>query len=146
MSSRVSESKLMKFVNVRTDQGFRAIHYAAFRGNLDMINKLVLNGADVHATTRKGLNLLHIAAQGDQINSLVYFLEKFELKITSEDKFGSTPLHWACFTGSEAIVNFIINRYISEDDINKPDSEGLTPLHLAVMSGKHLNYLKIKYF
>jgi ankyrin repeat protein len=126
----------MKFINKKTDQGFSAFHYAVFRGNLEMINILISNGADVNATTRKGLNSLHIAAQSDQINSLIYLVEKFKMQILSEDKFGSNPLHWACFTGSEICVNYIINRYVKDHDINKQDNEGLTPLHLAVMSGK----------
>jgi palmitoyltransferase ZDHHC13/17 len=126
----------MKFINKKTDQGFRALHYAVFRGNIETIDLLISNGADVHATTRKGLNSLHIAAQSDQINSLVYLIEKFQMKILAEDKFGSSPLHWACFTGSEICVNYIINRYVEEDEINKQDNEGLSPLHLAVMSGK----------
>ena len=45
---------------------------------------------------------------------------------------GSTALHWACYTGSEAAVIFLLSWNLN---INAQDREGITPLHLAVMSG-----------
>ena len=45
----------------------------------------------------------------------------------------STPLHWACFSGAELTINYII---AWGGDLNARDQKGLTPLHLAVKSYK----------
>jgi len=34
---------------------------------------LIANGADINAQTIQGINMLHVAAQGDQAYSLTYF-------------------------------------------------------------------------
>jgi palmitoyltransferase len=133
---RINLLKFVKFVNKPTNHGFRAIHFAVFRGNIDMINYLLANGANLYLKTHKELNVLQIAAQGDQPQSLIYLIEKFQMDLESVDKFGSSVFHWACYSGSEYVVNFILCRYLDKIDINKKDLEGLTPLHLAVFSGK----------
>lgn len=54
-------------------------------------------------------------------------------KIQVEDSKGSTPLHWACYSGSESAVNALM---AWEAEIDCQDKiYGLTPLHLAVLSG-----------
>ena len=78
--------------------------------------------------------MVHIAAQGDQPISLAYF-KSIGLDLNKKDGKGSTPLHWAAYLASENAVNFLSSW--EEIDINAQDKEGLlTPLHLAVMSGK----------
>lgn len=123
--------EIIKWVNEKSEQGYTAMHYASYRGNIDIINKLIENGADFEIINKRGLNVLHMAAQGNQPNSLVYFKDKYSMNIQSVDDLGSTPLHWACYTGSENAVIYLISWNV---DINCKDKEGLTPLHLAVMS------------
>jgi palmitoyltransferase len=131
----VDDEKFKKFINKPSDNGLTAIHYAAFRGNIQIIKNLIECGSNLEFTTKKGLNVLHLAAQGDQSNSLVFFIEKYGFSIESVDKYGSSVLHWACYVGSENIVNYVVDRYKKFIDINKKDNEGLTALHLAVLSG-----------
>ena len=63
----------------------------------------------MHALTNTGQNVIHIAAQGDQPESIIYFKDKYNLNINAKDSSGSTPLHWACHTGSELSLNFLIS-------------------------------------
>lgn len=44
---------------------FTALHYASFRGNIYMMETLIKNGASCDVKNKFGLNVLHIAAQGD---------------------------------------------------------------------------------
>jgi ankyrin repeat protein len=127
-----AKTEIKKWVNEQTEQGYTALHYAAYRGNIDICNKLIECGAEVEVINKRGLNVLHMAAQGNQANALVYFKEKYSLNIHSVDEMGSTPLHWACYTGSEISVAFLLSW---NPNINAQDKEGLTPLHLAVKSG-----------
>jgi ankyrin repeat protein len=42
--------------------GFTALHFASYHGNPKMIDLLVDCGANVYATNRQEINMLHVAA------------------------------------------------------------------------------------
>jgi palmitoyltransferase ZDHHC13/17 len=44
---------------------FTPLLYASFRGNVEMCKLLLDLGADISSTNKFGLNVLHVAAQGD---------------------------------------------------------------------------------
>jgi ankyrin repeat protein len=123
---------LIKWVNMQSEQGYTALHYASYRGNIDVIKILIESGANLNITNKRGLNVFHMSAQGNQPTSLVYFREKYNFDLHSIDDMGSTALHWACYTGSENAVIFILSY---SPKLNIQDKEGFTALHLAVMSG-----------
>lgn len=50
-------------MNVKTSKDeFTALHYASFKGNIQIIQILMDNGADMQVRNMHGLNVLHIAA------------------------------------------------------------------------------------
>ena len=54
---------LLEFLNSKTlNDGWTALHYASFAGNLDAIYSLIQNGADYKLLNLNGLNMLHVAA------------------------------------------------------------------------------------
>lgn len=93
-----------------------------------MIKYLMSLGGDPFAVNPCDINMLHVAAQGDQPLSLALFL-KLGLDINSRDQRQSTPLHWAAFAGAEMSMNYIL---AWNGEIDLQDAKGLTPLHLAV--------------
>jgi ankyrin repeat protein len=123
------------WINHKGDNGFNCLHYAAFRGNLKIIVKVIENGADIYIKNNNGLNVMHMAAQGDQPGALIYFKEKYDIKINCADAVMSSPLHWACYMGSETCVDYLTSW---NSDLNAKDKDGFTPLHLAVMTGNIL--------
>lgn len=129
-----AQKEIEKFVNSKSKrQGFTAMHYASFNGNIDIIEKLIKWRADIEVSNYRGLNVLHMAAQGNSPNTLVYFKEKYNMNLQSVDEICSSPLHWACYSGSDLAINFLLSWDVN---LNYKDKEGITPLHLAVMSGK----------
>ena len=72
--------------------------------------------------------MLHVAAQGDQASSL-YCFKRLGVDINAQDDKGSTPLHWACYSHSEIALSYIL---AWEPELDKPDFEGQSCLHLAV--------------
>lgn len=127
-----SEQEITEWVNTRTDEGFTAVHFASFKGSIELIKLLEGYGADTQVKNHQGLNVMHIAAQGDQPISLAYFLRK-GFDIQELDNKGSTPLHWAAFLGMENATIYLTSW---GSDANLKDVEsGFTPLHLAVVSG-----------
>ena len=99
-----------------------------------MIEYLIAIGADPFNTNQCNINMLHVAAQGDQPISLAYFMA-LGLDINSRDTRNSTPLHWAAFAGADMGLSFIVAR---NADVNSRDIKGLTPLHLAVKTSEDI--------
>ena len=78
---------IQAFVNDGNSQGFTCLHYAAYRGNMEMI---------------KLFTVMHSAAQNNQLVSLLFFFLFFFffLSFNIADKRKSTLLHEASKTGS----------------------------------------------
>jgi ankyrin repeat protein len=74
------------------------LHYAAFKGYIEILDYLAEIGANQEIRTKSGLNVLHLSAQGDQIKSFVFYQNKIPIDCLDDRK--STPLHWAAFSGS----------------------------------------------
>ena len=61
-----TENQVRSWVNHKTDEdGFAALHFASFRGNVSVIELLLKHGADMYVRNNFGINVLHVAAQGD---------------------------------------------------------------------------------
>ena len=153
--------KLIQFINTKNDKGIYPIHYASFRGSIDIIKLLIENGADITKKTEKNLSIIHYCAQGNMPSSLIYFYLKFRnenkslLKkdkyklIFDEDGAGSTILHWAVYSLAEDFILYLINLDIfdTEQDkinfINKQDRQGYTALHLCTTSNSSRLALKL---
>lgn len=96
-----------------------------------LIKLLIRHGADINAKNKFGINMLHVAAQGDQPISLYYFKNK-GLDLHSRDDRESTPLHWATYSKSEIALCYLLAWL--DGNFEDQDVEGYTPLHLAVKS------------
>lgn len=125
-------------LNSKGDDAFTALHFASFHGNTTMIKLLIRHGADAFASNSQGINMLHVAAQGDQPVSIAYFLD-LGLDINSRDARNSTPLHWASFSGAELTMSYIV---AWGGGLEHKDTKGLTPLHLAVKSYREFHSMK----
>ena len=93
--------------NASSEDNFTALHFASFFGNLALIKLLVKHGANVHSVNHLGINMVHVAAQGDQALSIAYF-QNCGISINSFDKTNSQAIHWAAYAGSELAIGFII--------------------------------------
>jgi len=129
-----AEMEIKKWVNMPTssDEGFYPLHFSSFHGNPKLIELLVAAGANINVKNKQGINLLHVGAQGDQAYSLTYFKNHINLNDTDDEK--SSPLHWACFSGSDTAIYFLL---AWAENVNSQDNMGYTPLHLAVRSAEH---------
>lgn len=103
-----TDHAIKKWVNSRTNTDqFTPLHLASFKGNMDAVHTLMAHWADPNAENFYGLNMLHVAAQGDAAPSLFYFKQK-DVDINKKDKRGSTPLHWACYSNSEIALSYLL--------------------------------------
>lgn len=88
--------------------------------------------------TPMGLDVVHLAAQGDFPQLIAYFAE-IGVGLESIDTKGLTPLHWSSYMGNYYSSLILCSLRVSRNVI---DSEGRTPLHLAVI-GNNLRVIKL---
>lgn len=62
---RYTGERKRAWLNRKDNEGFTCIHYAVFRGNIELAMLLEEHGADIYAINKQGLTVIHIAAQGD---------------------------------------------------------------------------------
>ena len=123
-------SEHLSYINQKNSKGYNALLYSAFRGNLQIFTKLMDNGADINSTTSSsGLNALHLAAQGNFPNIIIYLIEKYGMNINSQDNKGNSGLHWAVYMNSKQAVNYLIYYKI---DQNLRDNDNETALDIAI--------------
>lgn len=62
----LTPDQLSTWVNLKDNgDGFTALHFASFKGKPVMCDLLLTAGADMQAKNNFGINMLHVAAQGE---------------------------------------------------------------------------------
>lgn len=127
------DQEFSDWLNKKNNEGFTPLLYAAYSGKMDVIRYFVEDHrVNEFAKTNNGLNALHLASQKNMVSPFLYFRGRISLE--EVDDMNSTPLHWAAYMNSEEVVFYILST-ISIESMNKKDSEGNTPLMLAVTYG-----------
>lgn len=146
-----------KYINIKADNGYSALHYTVFKSNLKIFLRLISLGADVCIDNKikNGLSLMHLAAQGNSISIMTYFHNYHHVPYDLPDETNATPLHWSAYLGNEESVEFLLSSLVYEKSkstgktliytiynkfiyeiINKVDNDGLTAYHMACMNNK----------
>ncbi|WP_162297605.1 ankyrin repeat domain-containing protein [Wolbachia endosymbiont of Folsomia candida] len=148
-------------------RGRNLLHLAALSGNKECVNSLINLIKDQFEVEDENLvylinedidsNLiLHMAAISGNTACIEYLVEKISLvlevdyispvdickKITSENRYGQTPLHLASMCYNDEVIQFLCDSIkksgILKKEINSKDRLGRTPLHCAVMNDSEL--------
>ena len=133
-------SQLAFWVNQFSNDHFTCLHFAVFRGNKvpttqELITLFIEIGADIAATNKQGLSVMHIAAQGDQPLSLALLHYQYGINYLGLDDKRSTALHWAAYLGSDQAAALLLAWDKEKHLIDEQDADGHTALHLAAISG-----------
>lgn len=126
--------ELKNFINEASNEGYTALHYASFRGNIKILKIFIENGGDINLKAKDGSNILHMAVKGNQPSSFVFLKETYSLDINEGDNLDRSPLHISSDTGNELIQKYILS--YKEININKQDKNGQTPMHIAILGNK----------
>ncbi|WP_341808223.1 ankyrin repeat domain-containing protein [Wolbachia endosymbiont (group E) of Neria commutata] len=106
------------------------LHMAASCDNSGVITLLLERGADVNAKNGKGRTPLIIAADNGRFQIVEELLKHNPDVNHAEMKHSYTALHAAVTGYSLKLIKILLE--CENIDVNIPDKNGLTPLHLAV--------------
>jgi len=93
--------------------GETALHYATYKGNIDLCNILLShNNIDVNKTNNDDKTVLHIAAKNGSLNGSLAIvralLRRPETQVNAQDKNNRTPLHIAYQSFQRNIIDTLL--------------------------------------
>ncbi|WP_341816915.1 ankyrin repeat domain-containing protein [Wolbachia endosymbiont (group A) of Agelastica alni] len=119
-------TEVAKFLaTVKDNDDKTALHYAAEKGNLDLVRLLIENVADINAKNKDGMTPFKIALVYDK-TEVINFLA------IAKDKNNNTALHYAV-EGDEYGLTFSL--LFKGADLEARNEDGMTPLLLAAKRG-----------
>ena len=115
--------------------------WAAACGNVDSVQKFLVQGVDPDAIDGAGRTAISLAAEHGQIQTLKLLCESQEKPSTQRcDIFGRNALWWATYGGHTETVQFLLNE--RQDCINLADVYAMSPLSAASNCG-HEDVVKL---
>jgi ankyrin repeat protein len=131
-------------VNSPGYNGWSALHAAAFKGHVQVVQILLEHNADINAQNNRGEVPLHLAAcpnSRDGLIPMMQLLLDHGADVNARDNEGSTPLHHSSHTGDESRwrkagtvegTRFLLEHGASIDAVN---NMGETPRQRALVEG-----------
>lgn len=94
-------------VNLNNLEKNTALHEAAFKGNMEMIDGLLAAGADVNRQNNAGKAPIHRAVSANHLGVVKTLVEK-GADINLQDTMGYTPCHYAAFFGLKECTEYLV--------------------------------------
>lgn len=126
-------------INERNAYETTALQLAARDGNLEIMEILIDNGADVNlGESWLKIAPLHVAARNGNIAMLKLLIEN-GADMNIENHTGAKPIHYAARAGHSDVVDLLLAKGV---DVNSRDAEDYTPLHNSTYNG-HMDLTKL---
>jgi len=107
--------------------GRTPLHWAVYKGHLEVVSRLLARGAQIDAVTKFRSTLLHLAASGGHPEVVSLLLAR-GAKTGAVNRSGQTPLHLAASEGHLEVVNLLLAGGAQTGAVTK---DGKTALDLA---------------
>ena len=109
--------------------GTTALMHAAMHGYAELVNLLLLHGAQAGVRRNDGMTAVSLAAQYGRPAALGAFFRADAALVEASDGVGRTPLHWAVLSRHPPTVKYILGRWGA--NVTAVDDKGCQPLHLC---------------
>ncbi|XP_065023100.1 uncharacterized protein LOC135648976 [Musa acuminata AAA Group] len=115
--------------------GLVPLHFAAARGDLEMVGLLLQNDeSTAYLRDNGGASAIHVAASFGHVNVIKHLIQTCHGCTEVRDGEGGNFFHVAISKRREQVVRFVATSPSLTDLLNEPDSNGNTPLHRAIIS------------
>lgn len=131
--------KVVLALNAQTASGETAVHWATLYRNVEVLEVLIENGADLNTKDNSKKTALHKAIINDDHMSVRIILDSKRADTQIEDAFGWTPLRRAASNGQEGLVRLLLQ---NNDKIDARDKDGWTALRWAAHKG-HITIVEL---
>ena len=120
-------------VHVSNKNGYSSLLSACFLGHVLLVTELVNRKADVNqAQSAQGWTPLGLAASKGHVEVARILLDLGNASVDTANVFGETPLMLAADSGNDDMVNLLIKRKASMDEVSR---DGLTAFQIARKRG-----------
>ena len=141
-----NQMTLINLLSKKDKGGNTPMLFAAFRGNIKIMEKMINLGVKYDCTNNAGLNIIHMAAQSDCANVIIYFKEKYNFELFKNDDLNNNSLHWACSSGSKSALDYLL-LYINKENNNESiidsiNNQGQSALHITVLTTGSISTIK----
>eukprot|EP01156_Anaeramoeba_ignava_P002133 Anaeramoba_ignava/a217643_27.p1 GENE.a217643_27~~a217643_27.p1 ORF type:complete len:1308 (-),score=456.18 a217643_27:44-3631(-) len=119
-------------IHIKNEDGQTALHLATSYGHIDLLKYIFDQGGNLHEKDSKGNTLLHLSTATHNYSIFEYILSKSADLFAKNNK-EQTIIHSAAKNGfTQLIENLLQQKSSKKLNINAKDSNGKTPLILAV--------------
>jgi len=115
-------------IEAATNYKYTLLILASANGNLEVVNYLLNQGANVLAKTDQGVSSFSLAAEKGHLEIVKALYRKNSSILEQKDKKGRTALIWAAMKGHLDVVKFLVSK---NADTNVRSNEGENPLLVA---------------
>ena len=122
--------KYLKDLYKTTKHHTSVLHFAIIGGNIETIQYLIDNNADLNARNIYGETPLHWCCKEGTIE-VAKLLIHHGANYTRADFDGNTPLHWAVEYNQHEIVSYLLSKGVS---CNEANTDLQTPMEIAVLN------------
>lgn len=119
---------LSDIINIRGENSWAPMHFACWIGNLNIVNLLYYNQADINAVARGGITPVMVCCIKGGIKLLNHLIS-MRVCLDQTDENGNNVLHFAAKSGCVECVRALINSH--KVDILLKNSEGKAPIDLV---------------
>ncbi|KAF2883925.1 hypothetical protein ILUMI_22242 [Ignelater luminosus] len=131
-------AKLFLEMDIDQEEKNRALHVAANTGEINMIDLLLSNGADVHASDIRNVTPIVDSTVHGNVEVLHHFLHR-GINMQSIEYDGRNLLYAAISMGYQDVVDLLLSHGF---DIESKDNTGGTSLHVAADYG-HISIVEL---
>jgi len=119
-------------------EGNNPLMKSAISNNISVITALLAKTKDINTQNKQGLSALTLAVENNTLEVIDFLLLK-NADVQVVDRTGNTLYHYAIKRGDIKILEKLSLYPIN---INQKNSNGLTPLQMAVMTAKNLDVVR----
>ena len=141
----IEDIRLSSLLSLKDKDGNTPILFAAYKGKIYIINKLIESGVKYDVKNKAGLGVIHMASQNNMGNVIIYFKEKYNYNLYQNDNQENNAIQWACSNSAKFALDYLLY-YLENNNlniINNRNKNGQTALHLTILTNGNPEIIKI---